>query len=292
MFGDRSPERRIVKKVVKPARKRQLVNYISSHYPLSERTTCRLVSISRRTYRYQRQENKDEALIEQINLLASLHPGYGFCKLYHKLRAAGFTWNHKRVYRVYTALKMNIRRRARKRLPKRIKQPLSIPNKSDRVWSMDFMQDSLWNGRRFRILNILDDHNREIIAMEIDCSISSKRVVRILERLKEQGRKPDTIRVDNGPEFVSNIFQLWCQENQASILYIQPGKPTQNSLIERFNGTYRKELLDMYVFRNLQEVEQLSLAWQQEYNYRRPHKSLNYLSPINYKKQNLLNLQW
>jgi putative transposase len=183
---------------------------------------------------------------------------------------------------------MNIRRRVRKRLPKRVKEPLTIPGQSDQVWSMDFMNDSLYDGRRFRILNIIDDYNREILAMEIDTSISSERVVRVLGRLKDQGRKPTRIRVDNGPEFISGRFQLWCRENQVEVHYIQPGKPTQNSLIERFNGSCRKELLNMYVFKNISEVEELADQWWQEYNYSRPHEALNNLSPMDYKKEYLL----
>ncbi len=292
MLRDRGLERCIGKKVVKPAAKRSIVDCLRKKHCLSERKACVLTGISRRTYRYKNKESGDEEVIRLLNLYAERHPGYGFWKLYHKIRGAGHCWNHKRVYRVYTRLNMNMRRRARKRLPKRIKQPLTIPACPNEIWSMDFMHDSLWNGRRFRILNIIDDYNREIVCMEIDNSISSERVVRILSRLKEQGRSPKSIRVDNGPEFTSRIFQLWCRENSVQIRYIQPGKPTQNSLIERFNGSCRKELLDMYVFRDLEEVEKLSLQWQEEYNYHRPHQSLNNLSPISYKQQNVLNLQW
>lgn len=259
------------------------------YHRFSERKSCGLVGISRRSYRYCSQKNDDE-LIEVLNRISEAHPGYGFWKLYGKIRKEGHVWNHKRVHRVYVKLNMNIRRRVRKRLPKRIKEPLLIPQAADQVWSMDFMNDSLYNGRRFRILNIIDDYNREILAMEIGTSISSERVVRVLERLKEQDRLPEKIRVDNGPEFVSGKFQLWCQENKVTIQYIQPGKPTQNSLIERFNGSCRKELLNMYVFKDMPEVEELAAKWWEEYNYSRPHEALNNQSPIEYKLQNQLPL--
>lgn len=275
--------------MVKPAVKRQVVRYVMDRHRFSERRSCGLLGISRRTYRYCSQGNDDQ-LIEVLNRISAAHPGYGFWKLYRKMRKQGYRWNHKRVHRVYVTLNMSIRRRVRKRLPKRIKEPLLIPQRADQVWSMDFMNDSLYNGRRFRILNIIDDYNREILAMEIGSSISSERVVRVLNRLKEQGRVAEKIRVDNGPEFISGNFQLWCKENKVNIHYIQPGKPTQNSLIERFNGSCRKELLNMYVFKDIPEVEELASKWWEEYNYLRPHQALNNQSPIEYKLQNQLHL--
>ena len=273
--------------MVKPAAKRKVVDYLTDQHSFSERKSCRLAGISRRTYRYRSIKN-DEELIEVLSALAEQYPGYGFWKLYRKMRMQGHAWNHKRVYRVYCGLKLNIRRRLRKRLPKRIRQPLGLPQGPDQIWSMDFMNDSLWNGCRFRILNIIDDYNREILAMEIDTSIPSERVVRVLDRLRKEQRLPKGIRVDNGPEFLSKIFQLWCRENQVKIHYIQPGKPTQNAYIERFNGSCRKELLDMYVFRDLQEVEYLAHEWLQEYNYSRPHEALNNLPPMTFKWENFV----
>ena len=173
----------------------------------------------------------DDPLIEALNEVADKHPGYGFWKLYHVLRRQGYTWNHKRVYRVYTSLKMNLRRRARKRLPRRIKHTLNLPAQPNEIWSMpacrqgrDFMSDSLWDGRRFRVLNIIDDYNREALGMEVDTSINAKRVIRVLDRITEERGTPKEIRVDNGPEFLSNAFTLWCQERNIQIKFIQPGK--------------------------------------------------------------------
>ncbi|KXH83711.1 transposase, partial [Chryseobacterium kwangjuense] len=235
-------------------------------YNLSERKSCLAIGISRRSYRYKSKKNDDE-LIFVLTQISEEHPGYGFWKLYHKIRNLGYGWNHKRVHRVYLALKMSIRRRIRKRLPSRIKENIQIPLRSDECWSMDFMSDSLYDGRRFRILNIADDYNRELLSMEIDTSITSARVVRVLDQLKQQGRKPQRIRVDNGPEFISKTLQLWAQENRVHIQYIQPGKPTQNSLIERLNKSCRDELLNMYVFKNLQDAEEKANQWWIEYNY-------------------------
>jgi putative transposase len=270
--------------VVKPSGRREIVNFIREKYHLSERKSCLTIGISRRSYRYKSRKNDDE-LIEALTKLSQEHPGYGFWKLYHKLRDLGYIWNHKRVHRVYVALKMSIRRRIRKRLPTRIQENISIPLEPDECWSMDFMSDSLYDGRRFRILNIADDYNRELLSMEIDTSICSARVVRVLDHLKQQGRKPKRIRVDNGPEFISKNLQLWAQENKIEIHYIQPGKPTQNSLIERLNKSCRNELLNMYVFKNLQDAEEKANQWWIEYNYNRPHEALGNMSPKKYKQK-------
>ena len=142
--------------MVKPAQKRIVANHIKAHHSRSERRSCTLTGISRRTFRYKSIKN-DDTLIEILLKMSQLHPGYGFWKLYYRLRQSGYSWNHKRVYRVYTQLKLNIRRRVRKRLPKRVQQPLIIPKQADIVWSMDFVHDSLYDGRRYRILNIADD---------------------------------------------------------------------------------------------------------------------------------------
>jgi putative transposase len=233
------------------------VQYLVVEKELSIRRACSAVHLSRKAYYYKSVQSSDDELIEALNKYADKHPGYGFWKLYHVLRRAGYEWNHKRVYRVYTHLKMNLRRRARKRLAKRIKHPLSIPFKPNTVWSMDFMSDSLWDGTRFRILNVIDDYKREALAMEIDTSINAKRVIRVLKRIAEDRGLPREIRVDNGPEFLSNFFTLWCQEKGIDIRFIQPGKPTQNAFIERFNGSYRSELLNMYVFKTLNDARQL-----------------------------------
>lgn len=275
--------------MVKPALRKQIAAYLEREHLLSQRRSCDLSGISRRTYRYKSIKPPDEDLIDKLTELAKNHPGYGFWKLYHKLRSSGHHWNHKKVYRVYKQLGMNIVKRSRRRLPTRIQQPIEIPPRSGECWSMDFMQDSLYCGQRFRLLNIADDYNREMVAMEIGYSIGGERVVRVLERLKEQGKKPLQIRVDNGPEFISKVFQRWAKENQVKIHYIQPGKPTQNSLIERINRSCREELLNPYIFDSLQQVEIKATQWQWEYNHQRPHKSLGYKSPKQFELMNYNN---
>jgi len=180
---------------------------------------------------------------------------------------------------VYTGLKLNIRRRAKKRLPARVKQVLFQPENINQVWSIDFMCDSLWDGRRFRLLNIVDDYNREVLKIEVDTSLPTQRVIRVLEQIELTRGLPQMIRVDNGPEFISSKLDDWCKDHKITLVFIQPGKPMQNGYVERFNGSIRKELLNAYVFKTLPEVREKLEEWRIDYNQNRPHKALNYLTP-------------
>ena len=142
------------------------------------------------------------------------------------------------------------------------------------------MHDSLWNGRTFRMLNVIDDYNRQVLRIETDTSLPTLRVIRVLEQLKEVRGLPNMIRVDNGPEFISHRLDAWCKDHKITLAFIQPGKPTQNAYVERFNGSIRRELLNAYVFRTLNEVKEKAFQWQEDYNHHRPHKSLGYRAPI------------
>lgn len=184
-------------------------------------------------------------------------------------------------------MKLNIRRKAKRRLPERVKQPLTIPTAPNQVWSIDFMSDTLVDGRRFRLFNVIDDFNRESLAIEVDTSLPALRVIRVLEKLIAQRGKPANIRCDNGPEFISHKHDEWCNEQgrQITIQFIQPGKPTQNAYIERKNGSIRREVLNAYLFYRLSEVREQTRQWQLDYNTERPHKSLGYLSPFKYTEE-------
>jgi len=180
-------------------------------------------------------------------------------------------------------LRLNVRRRAKRRLPERIKESLSLPQGLNESWSMDFVCDSLADGRRFRILNIIDDYNRESLATEIDTSLPSQRVIRVLERLVQTRETPKQIRVDNGPEFISDRLQSWCKQRSIELKFIQPGKPVQNAFVERNNGSLRKELLDAYLFFTLAEVRKMAEEWRQDYNSARPHQALGFVPPLEYQ---------
>ena len=222
---------------------------------------------------------RDRQIAEALSALAESKPGLGFWKLYRRLRRLGHDWNHKRVYRVYCLLKLNLRRRTKKRVPPRDPMPLVVPERSNQVWSADFMSDALSNGVRFRTLNVLDDFNREVLAIEIDTSLPSLRLVRVFEQLKTERGLPRVLRTDNGPEFLGDAFTSWCGAHGILIDYIEPGKPNQNAYIERFNRSYREEVLDTWLFRNLDEVRELTWAWMLEYNEVRDHDGLGGLTP-------------
>lgn len=256
------------------------------HHHVSQRQACQVVSLPRSSFSYQPKEKHDEEVVEQLTALTDKHPSIGFWKCYYRLRKQSFTWNHKRVYRVYKQLKLNIRRRAKKRLPTRVKQPLYQPACINEVWSLDYMSDTLWDGRKFRVLNIMDDCSREVLAAEVDTSLPALRLIRTLERLRETRGLPQSIRVDNGPEFISQRVADWCEQWQVALMFIQPGKPTQNGFVERLNGSLRKELLDAYVFRSLDQVRQMIDEWKTDFNHERPHQSLNHQTPVEYALAN------
>lgn len=210
------------------------------------------------------------------------------------MRRLGYTWNHKCVYRIYCELRLNQKRRAKKRLPKRERQPLLEPQHPNQVWSADFMSDALHVGNRFRTFNVIDDFNRECLAVEIDTSLTGKRLIRVFERLRSERGLPGVLRVDNGPEFLSSDFVAWAESAGMFILYIQPGEPNQNAYIERFNRTYREEVLNLYLFRNLAEVRETTYWWMIDYNEQRPHDSLGNMTPLdvmqNYTGNSTFNL--
>lgn len=183
---------------------------MTEDFPVSVRHACKEVVLAKSTYLYKCKQKDDLQIIEQLTILTEKHPTIGFWMSFHRLRRMGNTWNHKRVYRVYTAMKLNIRRRAKKRLPPRAKREFFQPSEPNQVWSIDFMHDSLWNGRNFRLLNIIDDYYIQVlVAIEVDTILPAQRVIRVLERLKEVKGLPQMIRVDNGPEFISRKLELW-----------------------------------------------------------------------------------
>jgi putative transposase len=251
-------------------------------HQMSCRKSCKILKQSRTVFQYVQKDKDDAKLITQLNALAGQHPGYGFWKMYDRLRLEGNTDNHKKVYRIYTALKMNLRRKHKRRLPVRVGIPIEIPAAMNETWSMDYMSDALYDGRRVRILNIIDDHNRQALAMRVATSLPTVKVIETLQQLIELHGKPKKIRTDNGPEFISHQLMNWCHQQRIQMQFIQPGKPMQNSLIERFNGTYRKEILDAYVFYSLTELQTITQNWMQEYNHDRPHDALKNLPPVPY----------
>lgn len=265
-----------------------MADYAIGQHQASVNRACRLMGLSRSVYHYKPKLAEDNEIRDALILLAEKHPRYGFGKLFPLLRRQGYGWNHKRVYRVYCALKLNLQRRPKKRLPSRQRIALSQPSKANISWSLDFMSDALANGRRFRTVNVLDDFNREALGIKPDFWLPAQQVISFLDQIAWVRGYPEQLRVDNGPENISKVMVEWATRHKIHIHYIQPGKPAQNAYIERFNRTYREEVLDMHLFTCLEQVQSLTQEWLKKYNGERPHESLGNLSPWQYTEKRLI----
>ena len=229
------------------------------------------------------ESTKDDSEVEAAIRQKAEVTNEGFWKIFRLIRKDGHPWNHKKVHRVYETIHFNKRKPLRKRLPARVKNPLVTPEQENITWSMDFVTDVLQSNRKFRVLNVIDDSDRVAVAQKVAHSIPAARLIRFMEEIIWEKGKPTNICCDNGPEFISHEFQDWCDGNGIKILYTQPGCPTQNSYIERFNGSYRRAVLDAYIFRTLDDVREITEKWTDYYNNERPHDSLNNLAPMEYR---------
>lgn len=256
--------------------------YLQASYQVSVNRGCKTLCFQRSMWYYQTKRD-DSAVIDKLNELAESHPTRGFDEYYGKIRQQGYKWNRKRVLRIYRLMKLGLRRKRKKTILTRVKKPLVTPKNMNETWSMDFMSDSLGDGRRVRTLNIIDDCNREALAIEVGISFPSQRVVRVLTQLEEEIGLPKVIRVDNGPEFIAHHFHNWCRHKGIIIQYTQPGKPMQNGFIERFNRFFREDILDAYWFEDIEQLRILADKWRHDYNHYHPHKSLGRLSPVQFK---------
>lgn len=269
--------------MVRCADRKNVVAYLGATYQVSVTRACKTISFSKSLY-YYRSCKDDKAVIEKLGELAEKNPREGQDKYYSRIRLEGIKWNYKRVRRVYKLMGLNHRRRTKKRVPAQVKEPLVQTKALNQTWSMDFMHDTLVNKRKFRTLNIIDDFNRKALHVEAEFSFSSSAVTGLLQRTIHEHGKPARIRVDNGPEFTSKEFMDWCRNQGIIIHHIQPGKPVQNAYIERFNRTYRENVLDAYLFENLFQVRTITENWMYDYNFNRPHEALNEFSPMKYQE--------
>lgn len=253
-------------------------------HQLSVQRACRVVRLSRAAYYRPPHDaaHRDAVVIDALTAVVERHGRWGFWKCFDRLRAQGQTWNHKRVHRVYCALRLNLPRRTSRRVPKRVRQPLDAPPQLNHTWALDFMSDTLYDGRRVRLLTVIDEGNREALDIVVGTSLPSLRVTRVLEALALVHGAPAAVRVDNGPEFLAQSFVEWCAAHQTAIHHIQPGKPDQNAYIERFNRTYRTEVLNAHLFESLDELQALTDTWLRVYNEERPHDSLGRVPPLTF----------
>lgn len=255
------------------------MEYIKQTHSLSERRACTLSSLDRSSFRYQPKPDKNAELRVRLRELAEQRRKFGSPRLLVLLHREGHLVNHKRVERLYRQEGLSLRCKKRKKRISHLRVVLDRPAKVNQHWSMDFVSDSLWNGRRFRVLTIVDDLTRECPALEVDHSLPGQRVTRVLDRLAATRGLPQVITVDNGPEFISKAMDAWAFENKVRLRFIQPGKPVQNAYIESFNGKLRDECLNENVFNDLQDARKKIEAWRRDYNSIRPHSSLSNLTP-------------
>jgi len=258
---------------------------MAQHAVKTARTTirhaCATFALSETCYRYRATQQTDDAVIaDWLVRLTTAYRTWGFGLCFLQLRnVKHFRWNHKRVYRIYRALELNLRIKPRRRLTRETPQPLTVPTTINETWSMDFMHDQLGDGRSFRVFNVLDDHNREALGMEVDFSLPAERVVRALDQIIEWRGKPLVIRCDNGPEYVSHAVQQWAKARGIRLEFIQPGKPQQNAYVERFNRTVRYDWLAQTVFDSITEAQNAATRWLWTYNNERPNMALGGITP-------------
>ncbi len=270
--------------MVTPAARRLAAGHVVSELGLSERRACRLLELSRSVFRYRSSRPDDSRLRGRLKALAEQYPKYGYPTLHDMLKTEGLVQNRKRTYRLYCEEKLQVRTKRRKKL-KRPRAPMLVPSGINERWSMDFVSDQLACGRRFRVLNIVDDYSRECVGQVVDTSISGQRVTRYLDELAERRGLPKIIVCDNGPEFTSKALFFWSRETGVKPHFIQPGKPTQNAFVESFNGKFRDQCLNLYWFRDLADAQRTIEDWRVHYNEVRPHRSLNGQPPAVFAKQ-------
>lgn len=246
---------------------------------MSERGGCRLIGIGRSSYRYEGERQDPVGLRERLRALAEQRRRFGYRRLHVLLRREGVRVNHKRVYRIYRQEGLSLRLRRRKKLASGLRVPLPRPERPNQRWSMDFMSDFMAEGRRLKILTVVDDFTRYCLAIAVDTSIPGARVVQVLEQLTEEHGLPEVIVTDNGPEFTGKALDTWAYQHKVKLDFIRPAKPIENAFIESFNGKFRDECLNEHWFLDLRDAREKLGAWRQDYNSSRPHSSLGNLSP-------------
>jgi putative transposase len=268
--------------VVTPAAHREAAAHLQSAYEMSERRACRVLGVDRTSIRYQATRPPDTELRERLRTLAQERRRFGYRRLHVLLRREGLAVNRKRVQRLYREEKLTVRRRGGRKRAMGTRRPIEAALKPNQRWSLDFVSDQMTDGRRFRILTVVDNCTRECLALVADTSISGLRVARELTNLVQLRGRPETIVSDNGTELTSNAILTWADDMRIGWHYIAPGKPQQNGYNESFNGRLRDELLNETLFRSLAHARSVLETWRRDYNEERPHSKLGWLTPRAY----------
>ena len=269
--------------MVTVAQRRAAVDHLTDRR-FSQRRACRLVGLPRSVAWYRLKGRDDADLRHRMKVLAERYPRYGYLTLHEMLKQEGRVINRKRTYRVYREEGLQVRTKRRKKIT-RPRVPMPVPTKANERWSADFMSDQLANGRRFRILNLIDDFSRQCVGQIVDTSISGARLARYLDELSSIRPLPRTLVLDNGPEFTSKAMFFWARRSGVRLHFIQPGKPTQNAFVESFNGKFREYCLDLHWFGSLTEARAIIKRWRTHYNHVRPHRSVGRMPPSVYARK-------
>ncbi|MBY5533801.1 IS3 family transposase [Rhizobium leguminosarum] len=270
------------KEVVTPAAKRKAVAHLMSHHEMSERRACKAIGFCRMTVRYQTRRDDDHELRERMKALAHERRRFGYRRIHVLLRREGHLVNHKKLFRLYREEKLTVRKRGGRKRAIGTRAPMLVPMVANDRWSLDFVSDQFTNGRRLRILTVVDDCTRECLALVADTSLSGLRVARELDRIIEERGKPRMIVSGNGSEFTSNAILQWADRTKVDWHYIAPGKPIQNAFIESFNGRLRDEFLNETLFSSLAHARSALSNWRSDYNDQRPHSGLGWLTPAEF----------
>lgn len=258
------------------------MGFLQEEMDFSERRACRIVGLSRSVAQYCPVPKNDEALRARLKELAAENRRYGYKRLHALLRREARVINHKRTYRLYREEGLQVRTKKRRKLPRRDRVPIRLPDRPMQRWSLDFMSDQLANCRRFRVLNIVDDHCKWCPGQIVDFSISGERLTRFLDELAGMVGLPAELVLDTGPEGTSKAMFEWSERTGVRLRFIEPGKPVQNAFIESFNGRFRDECLNQNWFRSIRHAREAIEEWRIHYNTRRPHSALGYKTPSEY----------
>lgn len=265
--------------MVTPQARKTSTKWLIENYDFSQRKACMLVGVQRSTARYQSKKPDESALVEKIKSIAYEKKRFGYRRIYLLLRKEKIQINHKKVFRIYKACGLKVLKRGGRKRALGVRGLAFRATRPNQNWSLDFVHDALSDGRKIRLLTIIDEFTRECLQIAVDTSLNGRRVSKELERLIEQRGKPERIKSDNGTEFTSNAVLRWCTDNNICWHYIQPGKPYQNGNIESFNGKLRDECLNENWFLGLQEAQRIVEKWREDYNFSRPHSALQGRTP-------------